>query len=304
LQDLEYIERPQMKRSILITAFSGWSDASEAATRAARFLVRELRATRFATIDPEEFFVFTEQRPTVFNDRNSKRRLRWPRNRFYAWRPEDPKERDIVILVGTEPNLRWRRFTENLMDVVKTCNVEMLVTMGSLLDAVPHTRPARITTSANTEDLGEGLSHVKWSPPQYEGPTGITAAVTDALSRHGIPSASVWGHAPHYLQVRPNPTVTLALLQSMQPFVSQPLNLSRLERSASEFETNVARALEDQEQVKGYVEQLEQKYDLEGPASSKQEYFSDADADAIVADVEAFFRKNNEGGGQEGSADG
>ena len=90
----------------------------------------------------------------------------------------------------------------------------------------------------------------------------------------------------------------------MQPFVSQPLNLSRLERSASEFETNVARALEDQEQVKGYVEQLEQKYDLEGPASSKQEYFSDADADAIVADVEAFFRKNNEGGDQEGSADG
>ena len=207
MAELEYFEKPQLKRSVLITAFAGWPDASEAATRAARYIVRNLGASRFAAIDPEEFYVYTEQRPIVSTTRSGSRRISWPKNRFYAWRPEDPDQHDVVIMIGAEPQLHWRRFAEHVLDVVNTCNVELMVTLGALLDGVPHTRPARVTTSATSTDLGENFRDIQWGPPRYEGPTGITSVLTDSLTRHGIECASLWGHAPHYLQVRPNPYI-------------------------------------------------------------------------------------------------
>ncbi|MCH7735553.1 MAG: PAC2 family protein, partial [Chloroflexi bacterium] len=138
MAELEYFERPQLKRAVLITAFAGWPDASEAATRAARYIVRNLGASRFAAIDPEEFYVYTEQRPIVSTTRSGTRRISWPKNRFYAWRPEDPSKHDVVIMIGAEPQLRWKRFSELVLDVVNTCNVELMVTLGALLGMAAH----------------------------------------------------------------------------------------------------------------------------------------------------------------------
>jgi len=294
LSELEYFEKPQLKRTILFTAFSGWPDASEAATRAARYMVRHLGARRFAAIDAEEFHIYTEQRPAISTTRSGTRRITWPKYRFYAWRPEDPEERDVVIMIGSEPQLKWRRFSELILDVVKTCNVELVVTLGALLDAVPHTRPPRVTSSATSTNLGTGLSHIQWGPSRYEGPTGITSVVIDAVSRIGIESASIWGHAPHYLQVRPNPVVTLALVRAAQQFISQPMDVERLRSRSEEFATTVERALEDQDQVKGYVKQLEQKYDSDSDEDEDRERFPETDTDALVAEVEEFLRRGSD----------
>ena len=181
-----------------------------------------------------------------------------------------------------------------ILDVVKTCNVELVVTLGALLDAVPHTRPPRVTSSATSTNLGTGLSHIQWGPSRYEGPTGITSVVIDAVSRIGIESASIWGHAPHYLQVRPNPVVTLALVQAAQQFISQPMDIERLRNRSEEFATTVERALEDQDQVKGYVKQLEQKYDSDSDEDEEQDTFPEADTDALVAEVEEFLRRGSD----------
>ena len=293
--DLEYFEKPQLKRTVLIAAFAGWPDASEAATRAARYIVRDLGATRFAAIDPEEFYVYTEQRPIVSTTRSGTRRISWPKNRFYAWRPEDPSKHDIVIMIGAEPQLRWKRFSELVLDVVNTCNVELMVTLGALLDGVPHTRPARVTTSASSTNLGGDFSDIRWGPSRYEGPTGITSILTDSLTRHGIECVSLWGHAPHYLQVRPNPVVTLALLQAAQRFIPQTIDIERMEMRAKDFDSTVARALRDQEQVRDYVSQLEQKYDSDAEAEEEDAAIPEGDAESLVADVEEFLRRSSDG---------
>jgi proteasome assembly chaperone (PAC2) family protein len=254
-------------------------------------MIRHLGARRFAAIDPEEFHIYTEQRPTISTTRSGSRRITWPKYRFYAWRPDDPDERDVVIMLGAEPQMRWRRFSSVVLDVVKTCNVEVMVTLGALLDAVPHTRPPRVSSNASSKALAPDLGHIQWGPSRYEGPTGITSVLIEALGKVGIESASIWAHAPHYLQVRPNPVVTLSLVQAAQQFISQPIDVERLRTRSDEFASTVEKALEDQDQVKGYVRQLEQKYDSDADEEEEQGPFIESgDADALVADVEEFLR--------------
>ncbi|MCH7735012.1 MAG: PAC2 family protein, partial [Chloroflexi bacterium] len=164
----------------------------------------------------------------------------------------------------------------------------------ALLDGVPHTRPARVTTSASSTNLGGDFSDIRWGPSRYEGPTGITSILTDSLTRHGIECVALWGHAPHYLQVRPNPVVTLALIQAAQRFIPQMIDVERLEKRAKEFDSTVARALEDQDQVRGYVSQLEQKYDSDTEAEEEDAAIPEDDAESLVADVEEFLRRSSD----------
>ena len=291
MADLDFFARPRLQRTVLVAAFAGWPDASESATRAAKYLIRELRATRFAAIDPEEFFDFTQLRPDVSTGRDRQRVLSWPKNEFYAWHSAEDAQRDLVVFVGAEPHLRWRRFSSLVMEVADACEVELMVTLGALLDAVPHTRPSLVTKSATTEKLGDGFESLKFGPARYEGPTGIMSVVIEAMARRDVPVASLWGHAPHYLQVRPNPPVTLALLQSLQPFVPHPIKLTALERAAADFADSVARALSEQSGVREYVTQLEERYDS-GPERVTGTESAVADADQLVAEVEEFLRRS------------
>ena len=295
LADLDFFQRPQLDHTILITAFSGWSDAAESATRAAKFVIRSLKATRFAAIDPEEFFDFTQLRPDVSIGSQGHRVLAWPKNQFYSWQPDDPSARGIVVIVGAEPHLRWKRFASLVMEVATACNVELMVSLGALLDAVPHTRPAPVTCSATSPTLGEGLELIRFGPSTYQGPTGVISVLVDAMNRRGIPAASLWGHAPHYLQVRPNPRVTLALLQSLQPFMPRPMQLDDLEDAVADFDKNVGRSLNEQAEIREYVTQLEEKYDSEG-ASRGVTNIPGEDAERLVAEVEDFLRQAKDNG--------
>ncbi len=194
--DLRLSERPTLRSPVLITAFRGWNDGGQAATVAAGYLVEQWDATRFADVDPEAFMDFQAVRPTVTLDEGLSRRIEWPENAFYhAAIPGT--DRDAVILVGVEPNYRWRAFSDLVIGLAKDVGVDLVVTLGALLADVPHTRPAPVTGAATdpalVEELGLQLS-------RYEGPTGIVGVLHDACRTAGLRSVSLWSAVPHYVR--------------------------------------------------------------------------------------------------------
>lgn len=290
---LEFFEKPSLKRTIFLAAWAGWPDAAESATRAARELVRQLPATKFASIDPEEFYDFSEQRPEVETAPDGSRTLSWPSNEFYYWKNDDPEGRDVVILVGTEPNLRWRLYAEQVTTVISECNAELMITLGALLDSVPHTRSPRVTGSSVDRDLGEGFETVQYPPPTYEGPSGMTSVISEALAKVGVKHAGIWGHAPHYVQVAHNPAITVAILKEVQRFLPKQLDLAPMEQESEEFVENLQRALEDQKDIEGYVRQLEERYDSEEERRGRPEPAE------LVQELEEFLRSQRQDDSEE-----
>mgnify|MGYP002822085424 FL=1 len=247
-------------------------------------MVRQLSATKFASIDPEEFYDFAEQRPVISNEADGSRKLTWPENEFFYWKADD-SGRDLLIFIGQEPNLKWQTYTGLVHQVAKESDVKLLVTVGALLDSVPHTRSPRVTGSSTNEDLGPGFGNIKYAVPNYEGPSGLTSVLMDRMGQDRVPSASIWGHSPHYLQVAQNPTLTHAILAELQQFISAPLDLSKLASEAEEFDENLVRALADQQEIEGYVKRLEERYDSEEESRQRPE------PAALVRELEDFLRQ-------------
>ena len=284
---IQYTEHPILTNTVFLAAWGGWPDAAESATRSLREMVSQLSATKFASIDPEDFYDFAEQRPVISNESDGSRKLTWPKNEFYYWKSEDGG-RDLLIFIGVEPNLKWRTYTEIIHKVVIESDVKLLVTVGALLDSVPHTRSPRVIGSSINTDLGSGFEHIKYAVPNYEGPSGLTSVLMDRLAQDNIPAASVWGHSPHYLQVAQNPTLTHAILTELQNFISAPLDLSNLAKDAAEFDENLVRALADQQEIEGYVKRLEERYD------SEEEYRQSPEPAALVQELEDFLRQQRD----------
>jgi proteasome assembly chaperone (PAC2) family protein len=284
LSAFQYTEHPILSNTVLLAAWGGWPDAAESATRSLRELVRQLSATKFASIDAEDFYDFAEQRPVISTKSDGSRKLTWPKNDFYYWKADDGG-RDLLIFIGVEPNLKWRTYTDIIHKVAVESDVKLLITVGALLDSVPHTRSPRVIGSSISTDLGPGFEHIKYSMPNYEGPSGLTSVLTDRMSKDEVPSASIWGHSPHYLQVAQNPTLTHAILSELQQFISAPINLSKLAEEAEEFDENLVRALSDQQEIEGYVKRLEERYD------SEEEYRHSPEPAALVQELEDFLRK-------------
>ena len=285
-------ESPGLKLPTMIAAFAGWPDAAEAATRAIRYLVRKLPARKFAEIDPEEFYDFTVTRPHTRINRRGQRVIRWPRNDFYFY--EDPDEsQNLLLFVGTEPNLRWRAYSSIVTEVAVKSQVNLVVSLGALLDAVPHTRDPRVTGRASSTALTD---KVKWLGIQnsgYQGPTGIHTAFTDACNKYGLDQASIWGHSPHYVQTSPNPRVSHALLTKLNNLVDFDVDLNELDLAGKAFEEDVSSAIAKQSDVSSYVTKLERRYD----ASRRPVDEEMPDPDEMVKELEEFLR------GQRGSGD-
>lgn len=290
---LQYTEQPILTNTVFLAAWGGWPDAAESATRSLRELVRQLSATQFASLDPEDFYDFAEQRPVISDEQDGSRKLTWPKNEFYYWKADDGGS-DLLIFIGTEPNLKWRTYTNLIHKVATESNTKLLVTVGALLDSVPHTRSPRVVGSSTDAELGPGFEHIKYAVPNYEGPSGITSVLMDRLSQDKIPSASIWGHSPHYLQVAQNPTLTHAMLTELQQFIAAPVDLSNLAKEAEEFDENLVRALADQQEIEGYVKRLEERYD------SEEENRQSPEPAALVQELEDFLRQQR---GSENAAD-
>src|ERR671922_160127 len=217
--------RPSLRRPGLVAAFRGWNDGAQGASLAASFLAQSWDARRFADIDPEEFFDFQATRPHVVLEEGLTRRINWPETVFYH-APVPGTDRDGVLVLGIEPNLRWRTFSEEVVELAHDLGVELVVTLGALLADVPHTRPAPVTGSASDPNLVEELG---LAASRYEGPTGIVGVLHDACRAAGLPSASLWAAVPHYVSLTPSPRAAFALCERLGSLIGATIDARELE---------------------------------------------------------------------------
>ncbi len=281
-------EMPPARLPTMIVAFAGWPDAAEAATRAVRYMVCKLGATKFAEIDPEEFFDFTVVRPETTLNSRAERTIRWPANDFYYFAPES-ESKGLLLFNGTEPNLRWRGFSGLVTGVAERCGVEMVVSLGALLDAVPHTREPKVTGRANSSELTHKAEWLGIRNSGYQGPTGIHTAFMDSCEKSGLPYASIWGHSPHYVNTSPNPAVSHTLLSKLQSLVDFDADLEELRLAGEAFESDVTKAIAEDTDIVAYVERLEQRHDeAVEPAGDIPS------SDDMVAELEQFLRSQGD----------
>ena len=290
--ELRVHRRPELTRPVLIAAFRGWNDGAQAASLAAGYLAKTWQAERFAHVDPEEFFDFQATRPHVSLEGGMTRKIDWPETAFYHARP-DGIERDIVLLLGIEPNLRWRTFTDLLVDLVRDLGVEMMITLGALLADVPHTRPSPVTGSASDPDLVQQLG---LSESRYEGPTGIVGVLHDACRQAEISSASLWVAVPHYVSLTPSPRAAVALCERLAGLIGVEVDVSELEEAAQSYEEQVSEAVASDEETAAYVDELEQRVD------SMEDSTDLPSGDALAAELTRFLREREQDGGDEDAA--
>src|SRR3954447_15762795 len=262
MQPLRWERRPDgLRAPALVCAFKGWNDAGESATSALTFLAGSLGAEPFAVIDPEDFVDFQSTRPMVRLEDGATRKIEWPEFEIHAARvPRAP--RDLVLLSGPEPAMRWRGFSKVVVDLAEALGVQLVVLLGALLADVPHSRPVSVTAHASDPGLIERLS---LSAPTYEGPTGIVGVLHQACQDAGLPAASLWAAVPHYVAVAPNPKGALAILRRLESLVGVTVDALELEDAAADYERQVTRAVELDPEVQAFVERLERAADEEEP---------------------------------------
>jgi predicted ATP-grasp superfamily ATP-dependent carboligase len=290
--ELRIDHRPELERPVLVAAFRGWNDGAQAASLAAGYLAKAWGAERFAEVEPEGFFDFQATRPHVSLVEGVTRRIDWPETVFYHARP-DGLERDVVLLLGIEPNLRWRTFTELVVGLARDLGVELLITLGALLADVPHTRSAPVTGSATDSELVERLG---LSASRYEGPTGIVGVLHDACGQQGIPSASLWAAVPHYVSLTPSPKGALALCERLGALIGVDVDADELEEAAQNYEEQVSEAVATDEETASYVDELERR------ADQLEETSDLPSGDALAAELTRFLREREQDDGGEDAA--
>jgi predicted ATP-grasp superfamily ATP-dependent carboligase len=280
MQHTTFTRRPTLRRPILVAALEGWNDAGEAASHALEFLVDELQAQTIAHIDAEEFYDFQQTRPTVRLVGGEHRRIDWPRVEILAAHLPDA-DRDLVLLRGHEPNLRWRTFAGEIMDLSHELGIELFVTLGALLADVPHTRPVQVVGSTADSSLAERLG---LSPSRYEGPTGMIGVLGDEAKRAALPSINIWAALPHYVQASPNPRAALALINKLEDLLPLTLDTETLADASETFDATVAEIVAEDPDLIGYVERLEEEADRE------ENDLAGLPPEQLVAEVERFLR--------------
>jgi proteasome assembly chaperone (PAC2) family protein len=285
MQDVIWNGRPSLRRPVMVCAFTGWNDAGEAASAAVSFIHGSFEAEEVASIDPEEFFDFTAVRPTVRLTEGVTREIDWPVATISA-AAVPGAEGDLVMLQATEPSLRWRRYTDNLVATARELDVRMVITLGALLADVPHTRPVAITGIASDRSLVDRLGFQHTS---YEGPTGIVGVLHNTCANAGIPSASLWASVPHYVAAAPNPKVALALVRAFEGIAGVVVDAGELESAAEDYERQVSAAVASDPEVKAFVERLESAADEVGPDTPDEEDLPSADS--IARDFQRFLRQ-------------
>jgi predicted ATP-grasp superfamily ATP-dependent carboligase len=287
--ELRVSARPELTRPVLVAAFRGWNDGAQAASLAAGYLARLWDAEQIAEVDPEGFFDFQATRPHVSLVDGITRRIDWPETAFYHGKPAG-LDRDVVLLLGIEPNVRWRTFTDLVVGHAQGLGVELVVTLGALLADVPHTRPSPVTGSASDPELVQELG---LSTSRYEGPTGIVGVLHDACNKAGIASASLWAAVPHYVSLTPSPKAALALCDRLADVLETPIDTTELAEAADNYSEQVSEAVQSDPDTAAYIEELEQRADT---LAEEAELPS---GDALAAELTQFLRDRERDNGDD-----
>ncbi len=277
---------PKLRSPVLVCAFAGWNDAASAATTALEAVAASLESQIVAKLDPEEFYDFQVNRPTIRLVEGRTRHVDWPSNTLVAATAAGA-ERDLLLLSGVEPNLRWRTYSTAILDAAQKMGAEMLVSLGALIADVAHTRPVPITGLATDQDLVDRLN---LSRSNYEGPTGIVGILHDQCRERKISSASLWAAIPHYVAAVPNPKAALALVRRLEGITGIALEASELEDAMGRFDSQIDRAVAANPEIEELVRRLEEEQgeeDIEIPPDVPS-------GDALARDFQRFLRQRSD----------
>lgn len=280
--------RPELRSPVLITAFEGWNDAGDAASIAARHLADRWDSTSLAEVDAEHFYDFSTTRPLVRLDDQRRRTLSWPTNLFKACRVPGAAN-DAVILLGLEPQLRWRTFCRQVVETARLLDVSRVITLGALLADVPHSRPVDVYGSSGDETL---MAELGLSPSGYEGPTGIVGVLAAECADAGIPTASFWAAVPSYVPGAPSPKAGLALVQRVTELVGTSVYCTDLEIAAATYERQVDQLVAEDDDTAEYVADLEEAWDGQDDELDEDPEELENDPETLLAEVEQFLRDN------------
>lgn len=273
---------PELVRPVVIAAFEGWNDAAESATAVVDHLMKAWDARVVAAIDPDDYYDFQVNRPTVGIDENGFRKLTWPSTHIAVASPPD-LDRDVILVRGIEPNMRWRQFTAEILAAIDELGCELFVTLGALLSDSPHTRPIPVSGSTTEADL---MDRLVLEQSTYEGPTGIVGVLQDACARVDIPAVSYWAAVPHYVAQPPCPKATLALLTRLEDLLEIPMPLGDLPDEARAWERGVDELAEEDEDIADYVRSLEESRDTAD--------LPEASGEAIAREFERYLKRRGE----------
>ncbi|HLZ59971.1 MAG TPA: PAC2 family protein [Ktedonosporobacter sp.] len=302
---IHYHKQLVLRDPIVVAALGGWNDAADSATTAIKFLIDQWKPTKIAEIDSENFFVFTETRPLIKLVDGIQRTIVWPTNQFLAYSAPDLPY-DVILLLGVEPQLKWKTFSKTFLEVCKHFNVSEVVFLGAMLADVPHSMTVPVTGTSTTVEMARRLREMDLHSSRYEGPTGMIGVLQDTCRRARIPAASLWAAAPHYLAATPNIKVTSALLTHLNGYLSFGLDLSDIQSDAVRFEEQISTLVARDPEASAYVRKLEEQVAARGWDEEEEEDNPDLDrvkgtgplpsADTLIRGVEELLRKQRENG--------
>jgi proteasome assembly chaperone (PAC2) family protein len=276
---IRWSRQPALRSPVVLAAFEGWNDAGDAATSAIKAFASLWEAEPFAEIDPEEFYDFTATRPQVRLVEGRSRSIDWPSNTFWA-ATAPGTDVDVVLVHGTEPGLKWRTFSEQVLGVVRAVDARLVVSLGALLAEVPHTRPVRVIGTAEDDDL---IDRLDLHRSTYEGPTGIVGVLHEALRSKGVPSLSLWAAVPTYVSGPASPVAALALVQRVAELLAVEVDTRGIEEEAAAYRARIDQIVADDEDLTDFLQRIEEVYDDEDAA--------DGDPAELIAEVERFLRE-------------
>ena len=279
---IEFDDVQDLVSPVVIAAFEGWNDAADAASGLVDHLLEQWKAEVIGAIDPEEFYDFQVNRPIIGTDHNGHRRLTWPTTRIAVARPAE-LDRDVILVRGIEPNMKWRQFCAEVLAACDDLGAELVITLGALLADTPHTRPIPVTGTASEPDL---VDRLRIEQSTYEGPTGIVGVFNDACTQLDIPSVSYWAAVPHYVAQPPCPKATLALLGQLEELLEAPMPLGDLPEDAKAWERGVDELAGEDEDIADYVRALEETRDTAD--------LPEASGEAIAREFERYLKRRDE----------
>ncbi|MCQ3810299.1 MAG: PAC2 family protein [Acidimicrobiia bacterium] len=289
---ITWVDDSPRKRPALVAAFTGWNDAGDAASGALAWLASRWDTTEVATLDPEPFYDFADTRPRLRLEDDGSRSLIWPSNDLLAAtitaaEAPDGAETELALLVGTEPQLKWRTFAQQIVDMAQRLDSPLVVTLGALLADIPHTRPTPIYGSS---DDAEMASQLGLTPSSYEGPTGIVGVLHNACATAGLNTASLWAAVPGYASEIPSPKASLALVKRLGTLLDLSPDTSELEEMAAGYERHVSDLADQADETSEYISQLESAYDQEEAENGEIEEMRSTDPTEFVDQIEQFLR--------------